>query len=132
MEFFIGVKGRDFVMLCGDTAAAHSVITIKQDEDKIVPIDDFKLMALAGEPGDRVNFSDYIIANVKLYELKNSKSLTTKAVANFTRNELATALRKVCRLAAAPAMCVAEGLWRKRSKTGCWRCCICSSLWQRS
>ena len=49
----------------------------------------------AGEPGDRVHFSEFILANVRLYALRNDKKLSTRAVANFTRNELATALRKV-------------------------------------
>ncbi len=60
-----------------------------------MPIDDRKLMCLAGEPGDRVQFSEYIIANVKLYALRNNRELSTHAVAHFTRRELATALRRV-------------------------------------
>lgn len=93
MDFFVGIKGKDFVMVCSDTSAVHSIITIKQDEDKIVPIDEHKVFCLSGEAGDRVNFSEYIIANIKLYELRNSMRLSTKAVANYTRGELATALR---------------------------------------
>lgn len=95
MDFHIGIKGKDFVMVCADTSAVHSVLTIKQDEDKIVPIDSHKVFCIAGEAGDRVNFSEYIIANVKLYALRNATELSTKAVANYTRGELATALRKV-------------------------------------
>jgi 20S proteasome subunit beta 4 len=82
-------------MLCSDTAAAHSIISIKHDEDKLVPIDSHKLFGIAGEAGDRVNFSEYIIANVKLYALRNSTALSTKSVAHFTRGEMAKALRSV-------------------------------------
>lgn len=64
-------------------------------QEKMVPIDDHKLMCLAGEPGDRVQFSEFIIANVKLYALRNDRKLSTHAVAHFTRRELATALRRV-------------------------------------
>lgn len=64
-------------------------------QEKMVPIDDHKLMCLAGEPGDRVQFSEFIIANVKLYALRNDRQLSTHAVAHFTRRELATALRRV-------------------------------------
>ncbi|GAB4822149.1 hypothetical protein N2152v2_009195 [Parachlorella kessleri] len=67
---------------------------MKSDEDKLVPVDDHKLFAISGEAGDRVNFSEFIIANVRLYALRNGMGLSTKAVANFTRGELATALRK--------------------------------------
>ena len=48
----------------------------------------------AGEAGDRVQFSEYIIANIRLYALRNEQRLSTHAVANFTRQQLATALRK--------------------------------------
>lgn len=68
---------------------------MKTDEDKVVPIDDHKVFAISGEAGDRVNFSEFVIANVRLYALRNGMKLTTKAVANYTRNELAIALRKV-------------------------------------
>ncbi|KAL6779731.1 PBD1 [Auxenochlorella protothecoides x Auxenochlorella symbiontica] len=67
---------------------------MKSDEDKLVPIDSHKLFAISGEAGDRVNFSEFVIANVRLYALRNGIPLSTKAVANFTRGELATALRK--------------------------------------
>jgi 20S proteasome subunit beta 4 len=95
MDFFVGIKGPDFVMVCSDTSAVHSIITIKQDEDKIVPIDSHKLFCLSGEAGDRVQFSEYVIANVKLYALRNATRLSTKSVAHYTRGELAVALRKV-------------------------------------
>ena len=95
-------------MVCSDTSAVHSIITIKQDEDKILPIDSHKLFCIAGEAGDRVQFSDYIIANVKLYALRNATSLSTKSVAHYTRGELATALRKVRKWCKAPVL--ASGL----------------------
>ncbi len=94
-DFLCGLRGRDFVMVCSDTSAVQSIVTMKQDEDKLVPVDSHRLFAISGEAGDRVNFSEYIIANVRLYALRNGTQLTTKAVANYTRSELATALRKV-------------------------------------
>ncbi|KAL4429629.1 hypothetical protein ABPG77_008678 [Micractinium sp. CCAP 211/92] len=94
MDFLCGLRGRDFVMVCSDTSAVQSIVTMKQDEDKLVPVDSHRLFAISGEAGDRVNFSEYIIANVRLYALRNGTQLTTKAVANYTRSELATALRK--------------------------------------
>lgn len=87
--------GKDFVMVCSDTSAVHSIITIKQDEDKILPVDSHKVFCVAGEAGDRVQFSDYVIANVKLYALRNATELSTKSVANYARTELANALRRV-------------------------------------
>lgn len=94
MDYLMGLKGKDFVMVCSDTTAVQQIITIKHDEDKLVPIDSHKIIATAGEPGDRVQFSEFIIANVRLYALRNDRELSTHAVAHFTRRELATALRK--------------------------------------
>ncbi|GKF02085.1 proteasome subunit beta type-2, partial [Tanacetum coccineum] len=39
-------------------------------------------------------FTEYVQKNVSLYQFRNGIPLTTKAAANFIRNELATALRK--------------------------------------
>ena len=44
----MGIKGKDFVLVAGDTSATQQIITIKHDEDKLVPIDDHKLMCLSG------------------------------------------------------------------------------------
>lgn len=94
MDYLLGVRGKDFVMVVSDTTAVQQIITIKHDEEKLVPIDDHKLMCLSGEPGDRSQFSEFIIANIKLYALRNQQKLSTHAAAHFTRRELATALRK--------------------------------------
>jgi 20S proteasome subunit beta 4 len=100
MDYLMGIRGKDFVMVVADTTAVQQIITIKHDEEKIVPVDtdspasSQKLLAMAGEPGDRVQFSEFIIANVRLYALRNDSRLSTHAVAHFTRRELATALRK--------------------------------------
>lgn len=42
-----------------------------------------------------MQFSEFIIANVRLNALRNDRRLSTHAVAHFTRRELATALRRV-------------------------------------
>lgn len=95
MDFFVGIGVKDFTMLCCDSAAVHSIITIKNDEEKLVTVDSNKLFAIAGESGDRVHFTDFVKANVKLYALRNGQNLSTHAVAHFTRQEVAKAARQV-------------------------------------
>ena len=53
-----------------------------------------------------MQFSEFILANVRLYALRHDKSLSTHAVANFTRSELATALRKVPGLQYCHHLCI--------------------------
>lgn len=47
----------------------------------------------------RAQFTEYVQKNVALYQFRNGIPLTTAAAANFTRGELATALRKVLLIA---------------------------------
>jgi 20S proteasome subunit beta 4 len=75
---------------------------MKHDEDKLKELDDNKILCANGDAGDRVNFVEFIEVNLitkkkknlNLYRFSNDRSLSTKATANFVRNELATALRK--------------------------------------
>ncbi|KAH0471708.1 MAG: hypothetical protein KVP17_003138 [Porospora cf. gigantea B] len=93
MDTVIGIQGKDFVLLATDTYAAYSIIRMKQDENKMFEIDDNKVIATAGPQADRNSFGDYIRANVHLHRLRNDRALSTHALANFSRSELARALR---------------------------------------
>lgn len=44
--------------------------------------------------GDSIHFGEFIKANLHLYKYRNGRSLDTHAIGNFTRSELATALRR--------------------------------------
>lgn len=55
----------------------------------------FNVISISWEMCDRAQFTEYIQKNVALYQFRNGIPLTTAAAANFTRGELATALRKV-------------------------------------
>ncbi|CAE8654428.1 unnamed protein product, partial [Polarella glacialis] len=92
-EAMFGLVGKDFVILAADQQAAFSIIRIKNDADKIWQIED-KLFACTGPPADTSNFCEYLDKNIKLHTLRTGLSLSTKACANYTRNELAAALRK--------------------------------------
>eukprot|EP01129_Flabellula_baltica_P017102 TRINITY_DN9377_c0_g1_i2.p1 TRINITY_DN9377_c0_g1~~TRINITY_DN9377_c0_g1_i2.p1 ORF type:complete len:198 (-),score=47.52 TRINITY_DN9377_c0_g1_i2:62-655(-) len=94
MDSIIGVVGKDFVLMASDLTQARSIMVQKSDEDKIVQIDDSKMFAVAGEYGDRDNFVSYITRNLKLFNLRTDLALSTKAVASFTQDEMASALRR--------------------------------------
>ncbi|KAL1060189.1 hypothetical protein V6Z11_1Z118300 [Gossypium hirsutum] len=91
MECVFGLVGNDFAIVAADTSAVHSILVHKSNEDKIMILDSHKLIAASGESGDS---SRSIQKNVALYQFRNGIPLTTAAAANFTRGELATALRK--------------------------------------
>uniref|UniRef100_A0A6B2E664 Proteasome subunit beta n=1 Tax=Phlebotomus kandelakii TaxID=1109342 RepID=A0A6B2E664_9DIPT len=93
METIIGLKGKDFVMVAADCTHAHSIILLKEDENKISKISDNLLMATTGESGDTVQFTEYIAKNIALYKMRNGYELGPKAAAHFTRKNLADCLR---------------------------------------
>jgi len=94
MECVFGLVGDGFAVIAADTSAVNSILLHKSNEDKILILDSHKLMGASGEAGDRVQFTEYVQKNVALYQFRNGIPLTTAAAANFTRGELATALRK--------------------------------------
>ncbi|CAD5184875.1 proteasome subunit beta type-2-B-like [Musa acuminata AAA Group] len=94
MECVFGLVGDGFALVAADTSAVHSILVHKSNEDKVMILDSHKLLGASGEAGDRVQFTEYIQKNVHLYEFRNGIPLTTAATANFTRGELAIALRK--------------------------------------
>lgn len=94
MDVIFGFVGDKFAVVVSDTMAVQQIIINKDDEDKTLELDSHKLMAMSGPKGDCVYFGEYIQANMKLYELRNGQKLSTHAAANFTRNNLADALRK--------------------------------------
>jgi 20S proteasome subunit beta 4 len=89
----IGLVGADYVLLAADSAQARSIVMMKENEDKILPLDSQKLIAASGPAGDREHFCEFIARNIELYELRQGHGLSTHAAAHFTRGELATALR---------------------------------------
>eukprot|EP00344_Euplotes_crassus_P004968 CAMPEP_0196994428 /NCGR_PEP_ID=MMETSP1380-20130617/731_1 /TAXON_ID=5936 /ORGANISM="Euplotes crassus, Strain CT5" /LENGTH=169 /DNA_ID=CAMNT_0042409799 /DNA_START=83 /DNA_END=592 /DNA_ORIENTATION=+ len=67
---------------------------LKSNEDKIYHLDDTKVMAIAGDTCDRERFASYIQRSLDWYKYKNGYELDLDATAEFTRTELATAIRK--------------------------------------
>ncbi|KAI7872598.1 nucleophile aminohydrolase [Spinellus fusiger] len=93
MECLFGITGKDFCLVAADTVAARSIVVMKGTEDKSRPLNPHTVMLYTGEPGDTVNFAEYIQRNIKLYGIRNGIELSPKATANFTRRELADSLR---------------------------------------
>ncbi|UYV66715.1 PSMB2 [Cordylochernes scorpioides] len=93
MECLIGITFKDFVLLAADTMAAHSIISIKQDHNKLYQLSDHLGMLVSGESGDTVQFAEYISKNIQLFKMRNGFELSPQAAANYTRKNLADSLR---------------------------------------
>eukprot|EP00747_Dinoflagellata_sp_TGD_P210811 gnl/TRDRNA2_/TRDRNA2_84054_c0_seq1.p1 gnl/TRDRNA2_/TRDRNA2_84054_c0~~gnl/TRDRNA2_/TRDRNA2_84054_c0_seq1.p1 ORF type:complete len:192 (+),score=47.38 gnl/TRDRNA2_/TRDRNA2_84054_c0_seq1:96-671(+) len=91
-EALFGLCGKDFVILAADCHSAFSICRLKDDTDKIAVVDKMAFAA-SGPNCDTTNFVQFIEKNIRLHTLRTGQPLTTKAAANFTRNELAHSLR---------------------------------------
>ena len=94
MECLIGIKFDSFVILAHDNSAGRSVVSMKQDQNKLFKLDEKLGMVVCGEAGDTVYFGEYIQKNIVLYRIRNGYSLCPQSAASFTRNELAEFLRR--------------------------------------
>ncbi|PSN50964.1 Proteasome subunit beta type-2 [Blattella germanica] len=93
MECLLGITFRDFVLIGADMTNAHSIMIMKDDEDKLHKISDKLVMGISGESGDTTQFAEYIAKNIQLYKMRNGYELSPSAAANFTRRNLADYLR---------------------------------------
>mmetsp|Transcript_99876 Transcript_99876/g.282876 ORF Transcript_99876/g.282876 Transcript_99876/m.282876 type:complete len:193 (-) Transcript_99876:76-654(-) len=92
-EAIFGLAGKDFVIMAADMQAAHSIIRVKSDADKIWQVENM-LFAATGPTSDTNSFLEFVQKNIALHTLRTGLPLSTKAAASFTRNELAYSLRK--------------------------------------
>lgn len=93
MEGLIGIAFKDYVLLAADKTLVHSIVAVKHDLNKIYRLSDNLLMAISGEPGDTVQFAEYIEKNIQLYKIRNGFELSPSAAANFVQRNLADYLR---------------------------------------
>jgi 20S proteasome subunit beta 4 len=93
MECSFGLTGKGYVIVAADTTAARSIVKMKVDEDKIKALGPHLLMAYSGEPGDTIQFAEYVERNVRLYQIRNIYALRPSAVASWIRRSLAESLR---------------------------------------
>ncbi|XP_038212452.1 proteasome subunit beta type-2 [Zerene cesonia] len=93
LQCLLGIQCNDFVMIAADQTNSHSIMVMKDDEDKIYKISDKLVMGVIGDSGDTSQFAEYIAKNIQLYKMRNSYELGPSAAANFTRQNLAEYLR---------------------------------------
>ncbi|EKM56814.1 uncharacterized protein PHACADRAFT_254139 [Phanerochaete carnosa HHB-10118-sp] len=93
METAFALTGKGYVLLAADTTAVHSIIKVKTDVDKIKELSPCLLMAYSGEPGDTVQFAEYIERNIRLYHIRNNFPLRPPSAASWIRRSLADSLR---------------------------------------
>jgi 20S proteasome subunit beta 4 len=93
MESLFGIVGKDFVCVASDTSSIRSIVVMKSNEDRTRDLNKHNVLLYTGEPGDCVQFAEYIQKNIQYYEIQNGIELSPTACASFTRRKLADSLR---------------------------------------
>ena len=85
MDSTFGICGKDFAIVAADTAVNRSIFTLKQDDDKIMQLNKFKVMSCSGEQTDRSSFSNYIMRNLQLIEYRSDVEPDVESTEQFIR-----------------------------------------------
>ncbi|KAJ8102787.1 nucleophile aminohydrolase [Lipomyces tetrasporus] len=93
MDVIIGLTTKDAVIVATSMAAVRGVSILKSDDDKTRVVAPHTLVAYTGEPGDTVQFAEYVQANIQLHGMRNETELSPPAITSFVRSELAKSLR---------------------------------------
>ena len=93
MDIIMGIRVQDCVMLASSKAVTRGISVLKDSDDKTRVLSPHTLMSFTGEPGDTVQFAEYIQANMQLFAIRDNDELSPQAVSSFVRHELATSIR---------------------------------------
>ena len=92
-DSLFGICGRDWVIICADTSVNRSIFNLKNDEDKIMQLNQYKILACSGEQTQRYQYSNLMMRNLQLMELRTGFEPSVDATAHFLRTEMASSLR---------------------------------------
>lgn len=70
MECSFGITGKGYTIIASDSNAARSIVKMKSDLDKQKVLSDHLVMTFSGEPGDTLQFSEWIERNSRLYSIR--------------------------------------------------------------
>ncbi|KAG8678239.1 Proteasome subunit beta type-4, partial [Ceratobasidium sp. 428] len=70
MECSIALTGADYVLVASDMSVARSIVRMKSNEDKTKILGPNLVMAYSGEPGDTIQFAEYVERNLRLYQMR--------------------------------------------------------------
>mmetsp|Transcript_10874 Transcript_10874/g.14547 ORF Transcript_10874/g.14547 Transcript_10874/m.14547 type:complete len:203 (+) Transcript_10874:52-660(+) len=94
MENLIGIAFESHIVLAASAQETFHYIQLHNEADKLFPIDENKILAVAGTNAHRTNLVEYIHRNLELTKLRaHGVKKSTHATAHFIRGELASALR---------------------------------------
>ncbi|MCX6818350.1 MAG: archaeal proteasome endopeptidase complex subunit beta [Candidatus Aenigmarchaeota archaeon] len=84
----LGIVGKDFVVLAAERKATMGYLVASKNTKKIMKLADHAAMTIAGSVGDAQALERYVKAEIKLYELEESRRMNIKSIASLVANIL--------------------------------------------
>jgi proteasome beta subunit len=84
----LGILGKDFVILAAERKATMGYLVASKHTKKILQLTEQAAMTIAGNVGDAQALERYVKAEIKLYELEESKRMNIKSMATLVANIL--------------------------------------------
>ncbi|MFH1237253.1 MAG: archaeal proteasome endopeptidase complex subunit beta [Candidatus Aenigmatarchaeota archaeon] len=84
----LGIVGKDFVVLAAERKATMGYLVASKNTKKIMKLADHAGMTIAGSVGDAQALERYVKAEIKLYELEESRRMNIKSIASLVANIL--------------------------------------------
>ena len=84
----LGIMGKDFVVLAAERKATMGYLVASKHTKKILALADQAAMTIAGSVGDAQALERYVKAEIKLYELEETRKMSIKSIATLVANIL--------------------------------------------
>jgi len=82
----VGIVGKDAVVLAAERKATMGYLVASQDAQKIHQVSDSIAMTIAGLVGDAQTLIRYIRAEIKIYEMREEKPMSTESASTLIAN----------------------------------------------
>lgn len=84
----LGIVGKDFVVLAAERKATMGYLVASKHTKKILQLADQAAMTIAGSVGDAQALERYVKAEIKLFELEETRKMNIKSIATLVANIL--------------------------------------------
>ncbi|KAM0683981.1 Proteasome subunit beta type-2 [Mitosporidium daphniae] len=94
MEFLLGIRGRDFVLLASDLLSIRSIMVLSSEKSKFTPLSPTLLLSCVGESGEADRLKERLVAESNLAALRmGGRHWNPSEAAHISRTMISKSLR---------------------------------------
>lgn len=93
METIVAIAFNDFVIMAADRNENFSILKLSASTSKIYSIGSHIALATSGDPGDKIQFAEFVQRNMELEKFRDGFEVPIDKAFHWTRWQLATRIR---------------------------------------